>query len=106
MRYLNRYPRDTSNLSLSNHAWNKAHHRDISAHEINRAFEKGEIIEDFTDTVLTNDPKRDQLIAYKLDLPIPLWVIYDPDTRLIVTQYYDDQKGAVQGSITNTSDFR
>lgn len=97
------YPRDIDDprIEMSNHALIKMKEREIGAHEIKKAITEGRIDHDRPTLVLEDDPQRERQIAYELELPISLWVIYDPEFEKVVTVFYDDKEGAVDGSITH-----
>ena len=94
------YTRDPDSVELTSHALNKVKERQIGAHEIKKAISEGSIDEEYPNLLLDEDPNRQYQIAYELEMPISLWVILDTRNDKIVTAFYDDQEGAVDGSIT------
>jgi len=98
-----KYPRDLDDprIVMSEHSLIKMKERDIGGHEVKKAITEGRIDHEQPELALEDDPARERQIAYELELPISLWVIYDPELEMVMTVYYDDQQGAVDGSITH-----
>ena len=92
----NHYPEDMTGIELSGHAHNKMKNRVIGLHEVREALIDGEISEEA--------PSEDHQVAYITVLPVSLFVIVDPTKNpdRIVTMFYDNDDGAVEGSLRFT----
>lgn len=91
--------RDYDDWEISNHIDQMAHRRGISAHEVKGAVETGVIDQKEPEKALLPDEQRQRQIAFKLEMPIPLYVIADPKSMTLITTYYDDAEGAEEGSL-------
>lgn len=94
--------RDPDEYELTRHGYNQAKDRKIGAHEIRKAIKEGTVDEEFPNKVFDEDPDREFQFAFKLELPVPLWVIVDTRDNKIPTVFYDNEKGALDGSLGGT----
>ena len=82
---------DPDDLTLSNHAMNRVKERNITAYQIKQAIRDGEP---------DGGAKKPHQIRFRDTYPgADLLVLVDPRKNKIVSVYYDDEQGAVGGSL-------
>lgn len=96
------YPRSIDPYNFTRHASNRAKERGIQLTEIRTAISQGKIYtqDTFPEERVGKELRGEDIIAYATaDMPIPLYIIADPPEDEIITLFYEDQAGAVDGSL-------